>query len=388
MALEGEEHEEIAAAAQRGLEEAILGPPPSTRRAVEVIDDIIADSKRPAIKTGFPKLDHRIKGFRLNTVNVLIGPTGGGKTSWALQTSSLISVNHPVIYGGLELTQSQLAARCLAQRLDIPWTEVLSGNFDPVKAREALEHLDLWFIAAGPNFLGAIERAISEAERRCPGVPILLVIDYVQLLAGEGDLRAATRSAALGIQRLTETRPVATLVLSQSSRANSKKMREGGAEAASEYIGAGLETGSIEHSAALQLVIEMPAENDVEESEGSMQIAKNRFGAQGAVGFAFAGATGTWRELDERPPSPKATRAQLRDTEDDEAVLAAIAKHPGRSWREIRPFAGVQGKRADLAKYRLLRSNRIEVKPVPTTRKDGRIINADAWFPVAEEDRY
>ena len=79
-------------------------------------------TKKGRVSTGIYGLDDLLgKGFRENTVNVVRGGTGVGKTTFAMQFS-LFGLNRgeKVIYVSFEMSKEQIIRDCI----DIGWGEV------------------------------------------------------------------------------------------------------------------------------------------------------------------------------------------------------------------------------------------------------------------------
>lgn len=281
----------------------------------------------------WPGLRQILGGWRVDTVAVLTGHTGRGKTALAVQTcEAAAAAGAPVLYASMELGAEELAARLIAVRgrKGAQWVAVKRGSYPPealAAAREHLvescPHLYLWAPTDEGRTVEALRRmtrAVVEATGRAP----LVVLDYVQRLAGPGDddggngRRMAVSSLSGALRDLSRpgglgpTWPgAAVLALSSVSRGkyeaflNTDKLA-----GAADLEGAGKESGELEYDAPILLCMtsNQPADAAGEPATRSalVRVVKNREGSTGRVWFAFDAARGTFKEVD--PPSPPLPR--------------------------------------------------------------------------------
>jgi len=164
---------------------------------------------------------------------------------------------------------------------------------------------------------------------------LLVVVDYAQLVAdiGAKDIRVGMIVAADALLRLAEERDVGVLVNSQGSRVNARRMREGNGDAA-DYIDVGAETSAWERNASTVIVLTGGSDKGIDGSRiVTAMVAKGRMTGEARVGLRFYGATGIWEDIGEavRPA------AELLAEREDEAVLAALVRHPnGIALRSLR----------------------------------------------------
>ena len=303
--------EELRAEMARLAHEVRSDPHATVLRASDLVQRILEQASRPKLVSGFPRLDQMVNGFRARSVTAVVAGIGQGKTSFALQIAAKHAEAAPVVYLGLELTREQLVARIIGQRTQRPWWEVLDAKIDAARMTEVLAPLALYLPERSDNPRAAIERALDVSQRERSGLP-LIVIDYVQLMAHAApDMRVATLAAVRSVLAMTEQADIVTWILSQGSRASAKLMREGGAQAAEDFVGVGAETSAIEASAANQLVLSFRKRDGQDVHDVTLNIAKARFGRTGRVGFRFDGPTGLWTEMERAP----LTEAQERRRE-------------------------------------------------------------------------
>jgi replicative DNA helicase len=244
----------------------------------------------PAEPTGLVPLDEIIGGLRSESVAVLSGGTGRGKTGLALQTARPIARVRPVAYFTSELSERQVLARAAAQAMRRPWKQLYdmgSSGVDIVAG--ALEELYLWVVELrrGMNLLDELAR-IADAVGEAP----VLVLDYLQSAARRlaEDFRLGTSMLSDQVGAWTrETRSTA-LVLSSVARA-----MYGGDEGKTtgQLVGASKDSGDVDFDGGVLMFLHT---EDMPEGETTVRarlhVTKNRFGTTGVVGLAFNGPIG------------------------------------------------------------------------------------------------
>lgn len=345
---------------------------PAARRAVDLVDDIIAEAALPWVSTGIASLDERLGGgLRAKMLHLLVAGTGKGKTSLAVQMNALHSETGPSLYYSGELTGAQLAARVIAQRTGASWRDVMKGQIPPHVMRSVLGPLNLRIIGRCPAPITALRRAIDAMLAENAGVPFV-VVDYAQLIADIGeDNRLAVMAATRELLAIAESKPIVLLVLSQGSRASSKAMREGSGSA-EDYTEAGAETSELEKSAGTMIVLVYATEDGVTTHEVTAMIPKGRMSGSGRVGLRFHGPSGRWEDLGFAPVTP----AEQKEARVDRAVLAAVAIASTKPTKKALRSGGVPGHRGtsvDQAIKRLTDAELLIEKNEPRKWSDGRV---------------
>ncbi len=287
--------------------------PPPAGRIVDLVPAIYADAALPWVSTPWKSLDEALGGgLPVGTVTYVVAGTGRGKTSFAAQVGTHHAKTMPVVYYMGELSPQKLAARVVAQRTRQPWGDVLRGKVPQEQARLALESLDMRVVARSEDPSEAIEAALGA----CEGGPVMLVVDYVQLLAdevGEKDLRLATIAVVRWLTRLTVDRGLITVVLSQTSRFTSAFLRQDSDLKAEDGVGAGAETSRIENDADNLLTLRLRGDD----GDAEILVGKARLRGPSVVGMKFHGSTGRWEERE-------LESALVRDGKKFEETLRAL----------------------------------------------------------------
>ena len=161
------------------------------------------------VSTGFPELDRSLNGGLANGLYVLGAVPGLGKSTLALQIAyNLSSQGIPVLYFALEMNRAWITAKSLCRadfmnghRPGIRAADLLDARKAQSFSREEWEHINqareqieregtnLYLYEQGPNLthIGHIQeliQAFQEDHRdRYKGLPLMVVVDYLQILA-------------------------------------------------------------------------------------------------------------------------------------------------------------------------------------------------------------
>jgi len=230
------------------------------------------------ISTGFRLLDYYLGGYRPESLNILAGRPGAGKTSFALQLAlNILFQQIPVRIWSLEMSAEQLLAKLIANLSEVDPNRSKDGliteaEFDLMEqARYRLTKLPL-FISDASHV--TVDRIAAQHRRdlvkhgQC-----MLFIDYLQLI------RSSDRKLSREQQISTMSRDLKCLfkdtktqgiVLSQLNR-NSDQTAE-------PKLSDLRESGAIEQDADTVMFIY---------GEGQVKLGKNRHGAEGKLTMNF-----------------------------------------------------------------------------------------------------
>jgi hypothetical protein len=263
----------------------------------------------------------------LGGIATLTGGTGAGKTSLGMHIAIRHAVNRgPAIVASLELPQRIIGARVVGIRCDESWAGVLGGHVP-------LEHMrGQW-----PERLRIIERrdatmenlhaSIAAARRDYPDEPMLIVVDYVQIMDNEErDIRRRVARAMEEFDELANEHHAVVLALSQGSRASSRQLASG-EKIGRETADAGAEAAEIERWSVCTIAIGGHAPTEGDWSAVDLSVGKGRIGGGDVVYPArYCGRTGAWRLAGDGRPSAevKAERGTKQAGKRVEALLHAI----------------------------------------------------------------
>jgi len=264
--------------------------------------------ERPLILP-WPETNDALGGGMWPGLHVLVGNTGSGKSQWALQVAlyAARSRDVPVLYLGLELGQTDLVARLLGLISRQRWSELYLGTSE-TRLQKAMHFgselptLPFYLDVASPmgwDYSALYARAKAMRHLHPKG-PILIVLDYLQLVAGEGrDLRERIGRASYQARAAARDLDAVVLLISSTARENYASLsgEDGqtlGEGSTARFVGLGKEAGEIEYAADSVLVLAAEPLKDEEKRPPVrpifLAIAKVRAGRPGWVPLAFNGS--------------------------------------------------------------------------------------------------
>lgn len=317
---------EYAAIAAREEAPAAETVRPPWRRAPELVAAILDRAKDPwiALTLGGDQLAL----LRVGATVVVMGGSGSGKSS----LTACFLVEHaknvgPAIALSIELPDDEFGARIVGQRCEASWEQALRGEVPEPAMQHALALPRLFVIDRRRATLANLEKCIDAARAEYPGEPILVAIDYAQLLdSKEREARQRVADVFAQIDDVAREKRVVAVALSQMSRANAQKARKG------EAIGAdsadlGAEAAAIERFATLTLSIGLAADREDGSSAVELSLGKWRMGKGDRVlPMTYFGKTGLWRVAGEakKADEVREQRAAEKDKKVDQTLEAAF----------------------------------------------------------------
>jgi replicative DNA helicase len=194
----------------------------------EVIEDIDNKFHREddiiGLSTGLLDLDERTNGLQKSDLIIIAGRPGMGKSALAFQIGQTVAINgKSVLAFSLEMSTKQLAERAIANIGKISHNAIRTGKLqgdDWTKLTHAvgkLHEAKLFIDKTTCPTIGQI-RAKSRRMKRKHGLD-LIILDYLQLMTGEGDNRNEQISGLTrGLKLIAKELNVPLIALSQLSR--------------------------------------------------------------------------------------------------------------------------------------------------------------------------
>lgn len=361
-------------------------PKPRWRRGTELAALILERAKEPWVRLTLG--GEEIVKVRLGGMVVVMGPTGAGKTSLVVG----VLIEHarnvgPVIVLSRELPSDELGARGIGMQCDASWPDVLTGQVPLDQMQGAIGLVRLYVLDRKDATLHRLAEAIAAAKLEFPGEPVMIVADYVQILAESQltDARMRVSEIVARLEELTRTADVVTIAISQMSRAASRAARAGDATGA-DSIDGGAESASIEQAASVTLCIGASGQQRENGTAAvDLSIGKGRMtGGDKVIPMSYCGRTGRWRIDGEikSAASVKGERAAARDDARNETArnamigFAASAKAPVTR-EELAMAAGLRATSArELVKRLLEDGDLVEVRSRPTRSRFWRLWTA------------
>lgn len=285
----------------------------------------------------WPNLGRRCRAYA-GDVTIVTGPTGAGKTSFAIQIAlASTGAGVPVLWCPLELDPTAISERIVANMHGVHTRAVKE-----FWSRERIDHSlaavdDMWrFVPRVMDTdaqLALVQRGIALAFRIYRIKP-LVVIDYLGKLAALArDIRLATIQAAECVRKLASDGECFVLMLAQPSRSKNQALTgKIDHESAADTSGSAAESGEAENAAAVEINLEVFKADDAQILDARWNVAKSRHtGEEGKVGATFSKPGGVWSELGHIPPHPLQVKAAEEAEKKDKHRTA-----PARSAPEIR----------------------------------------------------
>ncbi len=275
------------------------------------------------VGTGFPELDGILSGFQKSDLIILAARPSLGKTSLALNIAKNVALAHntPVGIFSLEMSRDQLVDRLLATEAHIDLGNLRSGKLpdgDFVRIRDAMDRLAQAPLFIDDNGSSSIMQIRTLArrlkiEQKDLG---LLVIDYLQLISGNGRPENRVQEVSeisRSLKSLARELNVPILALSQLSRA--VESRTDGIPRLSDLR----ESGSIEQDADVVMFIHREdkfRKNTEKKNIAEIRIEKHRNGPTGIVELFFNENQVSFRTIERHHPQIQNSRQNNGETFD------------------------------------------------------------------------
>ncbi len=206
-----EDIDKITEAAEAGLTSLVDGSGEETFSHIKkAVADAIEweDSDQKGLSTGLRDLDWMTKGFKNSELIIIAGRPSMGKSALAFQIAEHVANKESVIIFSLEMSSRQVASR------------FMKFHESRVGKSQAISHLyalNLHIEEKPSVTLGHIRSKCREVKRK-QGLS-MIVVDYLQLMQGEGDNRnQEIGSLSRGLKGLAKEFDIPVVVLSQLSR--------------------------------------------------------------------------------------------------------------------------------------------------------------------------
>lgn len=285
----------------------------------EALNQIEEASKREdnlsGVPSGFTKLDRITSGWQKSDLIIIAARPSMGKTAFVLSMARNIAVDHhrPIAFFSLEMSSLQLTNRLIVSETELPSERIRNGRLEPWE----WEQLDIRIksLVEAPIFIDDTPAiSIFELRAKCRRLKNLydvqaIVIDYLQLMSGSGDIKGNREQEVSNISRslkgIAKELNVPIIALSQLNR--SVELRGGDKKPQLSDL---RESGAIEQDADLVIFIHRPEKFGFTDDgagnslKGIAQIivAKHRNGAVGEVVLKFKEEFAKFTDLDTVEP--------------------------------------------------------------------------------------
>lgn len=254
------------------------------------------------LTTGIKDLDENLKGLKPGQMVVIAGRPAMGKTTIAMNIAehAVLSLNKPVLMVSLEMSKSQLLDRLLAAVGKIPLSSIKDGSVaadhgqNLVMATGKLMNANL-VVCDTPSMTIPRVRSVARRMKHRLGGMGLVVIDYLQLIEGEGNGRTEDVSAmSRQVKLMARELECPVIVLSQLNRGCEQRPDK------RPVLSDLRESGAIEQDADIVMFVyrdEVYHPNSEHKGIAEILVRKNRDGETGVIRTAFLGKYSRFAQL-------------------------------------------------------------------------------------------
>ncbi|MDI4632299.1 replicative DNA helicase [Pelomonas sp. V22] len=249
------------------------------------------------VRTGFYDLDNMTAGFQPGDLIILAARPSMGKTAFVVNIGENVAINEglPVVIYSMEMGAAQLALRMVGSVGRIDQSRLRLGRLNDDEWGRLSEAVDKLgkahiYIDESPGLSPSEVRARARRQARISGQLGLIIIDYLQLMSGNGGGNEENRATVIGeisrgLKALAKELKCPVIALSQLNR--SVEQRPDKRPMMSDLR----ESGAIEQDADIIMFIYRDEYYTKEECKepgvAEIIIAKQRNGPVGTVKLAF-----------------------------------------------------------------------------------------------------
>src|SRR5215471_2577806 len=292
----GEVTGEIFDIADDSVREAFTPIGKIVKHNLEVIEDARArQGMLSGLPTGFTELNRMTSGLQASDLIILAARPSVGKTSFALNIAQHVALQdgRSVGFFSLEMSMEQLGFRVLCSEADVDAKKVRDGY----ASQEAITRLVMaqtkiaganFFIDDSAGLTVPMMRAKAQRLKREKGLD-LIVVDYLQLMAGHGRFDNRTQEVSQisrGLKLLAKELKLPLIALSQLSR--QPEQRKG--DLRKPQLADLRDSGSLEHDVDVVIMLyrlELYAGDTERKGIADVIIAKQRNGPTGEFETVF-----------------------------------------------------------------------------------------------------
>ncbi len=300
--------------------------------AIKNIEDRTSDEKHHGVPSGFHELDEVTGGWQQSNLIIIAARPGMGKTAFALALARNAAIDYkkPVAIFSLEMEAVELVNRMISMETGLDSDTLRKGNLKPDDWNQL--HTNISLLSEAPIFindtpgLSIMEfRSIARRLKQQNDVSLIL-IDYLQLMRGNGDNKGLREQEISMISRslkaIAKELKIPIIALAQLSR----KVEE---SADKRPLLAHLrESGAIEQDADMVCMLYRPEYYRItEDAQGNsllglaqLIIAKNRHGAIKDINLGFTPELTKFTNLDAAPTLSNYVRRYGADDSKDVGV--------------------------------------------------------------------
>ncbi|MDD6154218.1 MAG: replicative DNA helicase [Eubacteriales bacterium] len=261
---------------------------------IDDIDKAIENrGKLMGVPTGFIELDRILGGLQKSDLVIVAARPAMGKTAFALNIAANAAIKggaHVLIFS-LEMSKEQLSQRLLSMEARVEMESIKKGKVEAEDWNRIMVASDNLY-EADINIDDTADLSVFEIKNKCRRMKTeegldLIVIDYLQLMHGEGRIESRTQeisSLTRDLKLLAKELNCPVIVLSQLSRAPEARPNH------RPMLADLRESGSIEQDADIVMFLyrdDYYNENSENPGVCEVNIAKHRSGPTGTVDLTW-----------------------------------------------------------------------------------------------------
>lgn len=254
------------------------------------------------LTTGIADLDQNLQGLKPGQMVVIAGRPAMGKTTIAMNVAEhvVLALHKPVLMVSLEMSKAQLLDRLLAAVGKIPLGSIKDGSVASEHSAKltaaAAKLMDANLVVCDtPSMTIPRVRSIARRMKHRMGGMGLVVIDYLQLIEGEGNGRTEDVSAmSRQVKLMARELECPVIVLSQLNRGCEQRPDK------RPVLSDLRESGAIEQDADIVMFVyrdEVYHPNTEQKGIAEILVRKNRDGETGVIRTAFLGKYSRFAQL-------------------------------------------------------------------------------------------
>ena len=280
----------------------------------EKLENSQNDEDKPdqRIYSGIESLDRKLGGLADGEYIAIGARPAVGKSIFALQYCINAALNQKrVLLVSLEMSETQIVERMIANMGQVPLTTITSGNIKLeewmgiAKVVGPLSEFPMW-ISLDSSTIEGVRRAAYQVYE--DGGLDLIAIDYLQLMEAtyskQQNRQQQIAEISRGLRLLAQELKIPILVLTQLNRSSVKSSLAGKIIKRAPTMAEARESGSIEQDANIFIILHNPGKDEMTNEEEKAAwtqlnengqtyikviIEKNRQGKTGNVTIAFDG---------------------------------------------------------------------------------------------------
>lgn len=249
------------------------------------------DGRKDGLMTGFADLDAKLRGLRPGNLVLIAARPAMGKTSLAMQIAAHASASGVVVAFSQEMADTELVDRLMASLGRVNLSKIIDGKLDSddhdrfAHAIGRARSLNLYIDDQPAQRISDIRAKTQSIRRKHP--ISLVVVDYLQLMTGDGANRnAEIEQISRGLKALAKELGCPVIALSQLSRKCEERPNK------RPMLADLRDSGAIEQDADIVLMIyrdEIYNPDTPDKGTAEVLIRKNRQGQTGDVRLTWIG---------------------------------------------------------------------------------------------------